>query len=42
MKKADRMKYVVKNKEEATTLFKDGNFSHAAQRYIRALTHANK
>lgn len=42
MKKADRMKYVLKNKAEATELFKGGNYAHATQRYIKALAHAGK
>lgn len=36
------MKYVIKNKEEATELFKDGNYQHATERYVRALGHSNK
>lgn len=42
MKKADRMKYVLKNKAEATELFKGGNFALCTQRYIKALAHCGK
>lgn len=37
---ADRMRLVVKNKEEGTELFKGGNFRPAAARYHKALTHS--
>ena len=40
LKKADRMRLVVKNKEEGTELFKGGNIRPAAARYQKALTHA--
>jgi Tfp pilus assembly protein PilF len=33
---------VMKNKEEATELFKDRNFRPAAARYHKALTHSTK
>lgn len=42
LKKADRMRLVVKNKDEGTELFKGGNFRPAAARYHKALTHAAK
>lgn len=42
LKKADRMRMVVKNKEEGTELFKGGNYRPAAARYQKALTHASK
>lgn len=42
MKKTDRMKYALKNKAEATELFKGGNYAHATQRYIKALAHCGK
>eukprot|EP01135_Chromosphaera_perkinsii_P001604 Nk52_evm74s207 gene=Nk52_evmTU74s207 len=42
LKKEDRMRLVLRNKEEATELFKDGNYEHAAQRYIKSLTHTDK
>jgi heat shock 70kDa protein 4 len=42
LKKADRMRMVVKNKEEGTELFKAKNFRLAAARYHKALTHAAK
>ncbi|CAE7456030.1 Ppid [Symbiodinium microadriaticum] len=42
LKKADRMRLVVKNKEEGTELFKGGNIRPAAARYQKALTHAAK
>ena len=38
----DRMKYVQKNKDEGTELFKGGNFLHARERYVRALAHSGK
>jgi hypothetical protein len=40
LKKADRMRLVVKNKEEGTELFKGGNIRPAAARYQKALSHA--
>lgn len=42
LRKADRMRMVVKNKDEGTELFKGGNFRPAAARYHKALTHAAK
>ncbi len=42
LKKADRMRLVVKNKEEGTELFKGGNIRPAAARYQKALTHCAK
>lgn len=42
LKKADRMRLVVKNKEEGNELFKGGNLKHAAARYHKALSHAAK
>jgi len=42
LKKNDRMRLVVKNKEEGTELFRGGNFRPAAARYHKALTHASK
>lgn len=42
LRKADRMRLVVKNKEEGTELFKGKNFRPAAARYQKALTHCAK
>ena len=42
LKKADRMRLVVKNKDEGTELFKGGVFKNAAARYHKALSHATK
>ena len=42
LKKVDRMRLVVKNKEEGNELFKGNNFRPAAARYHKALTHASK
>jgi tetratricopeptide (TPR) repeat protein len=42
LKKADRMRLVVKNKDEGNELFKGGNFRPAAARYHKALTHIAK
>jgi tetratricopeptide (TPR) repeat protein len=42
LKKPDRMRMVVKNKEEATELFKGKNYRPAAARYHKSLTHASK
>eukprot|EP00164_Ancoracysta_twista_P004641 GFYU01006269.1.p1 GENE.GFYU01006269.1~~GFYU01006269.1.p1 ORF type:complete len:733 (-),score=300.70 GFYU01006269.1:144-2342(-) len=42
LKKEDRMRLATKNKEEGTELFKDKNYEHAAQRYIKSLTHCEK
>jgi heat shock protein 4 len=40
--KADRMRLVIKNKEEGNELFKGGNFRPAAARYHKALSHSAK
>ncbi|CAB9507293.1 70 kDa protein [Seminavis robusta] len=40
--KKRRMEIVMKNKEEANELFKDGNWRFAAARYTKALTHCAK
>lgn len=42
LRKPERMRLVVKNKEEGNELFRDGNYQHAAMRYVKALTHASK
>jgi len=42
LKFPDRMRMVVKNKEEGTELFQGGNYRPAAARYNKALTHAVK
>jgi len=42
LKKPERMRLVMKNKEEGTELFKGGNIRPAAARYQKALTHAAK
>merc|ERR1712146_468486 len=42
LKKEDRMRMVIKNKEEGTELFKGGNYRPAAARYHKSLTHASK
>eukprot|EP00161_Ancyromonas_sigmoides_P009577 TRINITY_DN2370_c0_g1_i3.p2 TRINITY_DN2370_c0_g1~~TRINITY_DN2370_c0_g1_i3.p2 ORF type:complete len:758 (+),score=409.06 TRINITY_DN2370_c0_g1_i3:290-2563(+) len=42
LKFADRMRLVMLNKDEGNTLFRDGNHAHAALRYVKALTHADK
>eukprot|EP00730_Choanoeca_flexa_P015477 TRINITY_DN7113_c0_g1_i3.p1 TRINITY_DN7113_c0_g1~~TRINITY_DN7113_c0_g1_i3.p1 ORF type:complete len:737 (+),score=250.94 TRINITY_DN7113_c0_g1_i3:50-2260(+) len=42
LKKADRLKLVMRNKDEATELFKGGNYGHATERYIRALGHCRQ
>lgn len=42
LKFPDRMAKAQLNKEEATTLFKDGNFGPAAQRWAKALQHCDK
>eukprot|EP00965_Chrysotila_dentata_P008555 278377-Pleurochrysis_carterae.AAC.1 len=42
LKFPDRMRLVLKNKEEGTELFQGGNFRPAAARYNKALTHAAK
>ena len=40
LKKPERLRMVVKNKEEGTELYKGGNIRPAAARYQKALTHA--
>lgn len=40
LRKPERMRMVLKNKDEGTELFKGGNFRPAAARYHKALTHA--
>jgi len=40
--KKERMRMVLKNKEEGTELFKGGNWRMAGARYSKALTHAAK
>lgn len=40
--KADRMRLVVKNKEEGNELFKGTNYRPAAARYHKALSHCSK
>ena len=42
LRKPERMRLVMKNKEEGTELFKGGNVRPAAARYQKALTHAAK
>lgn len=42
LKKADRMRLVMKNKEEGTEIFKGGVWRTAAARYHKALTHCSK
>jgi tetratricopeptide (TPR) repeat protein len=42
LKKPERMRLVAKNKDEGNELFRDGNFQHAAMRYVKALSHAAK
>ncbi|CAK4375705.1 unnamed protein product [Aphanomyces euteiches] len=42
LKTPDRMRLVVKNKDEGNELFRGGNIQHAAARYVKALTHASK
>jgi tetratricopeptide (TPR) repeat protein len=42
LRKPERMRLVMKNKEEGTELFKGGNIRPAAARYQKALTHAAK
>jgi len=42
LKKPERMRMVIKNKEEGTDLFKGGNIRPAAARYQKALTHCAK
>ena len=42
LKKADRMRMLMKQKDEGTELFKGTNYAHAAMRYQKALGHAAK
>merc|ERR1711871_1291617 len=42
LKKPERMRLVLKNKEEGTELFKGGNYRPAAARYHKSLTHCAK
>ena len=42
LKKPDRMRLVIKNKDEGAELFKGGNFRPACARYQKALTHCCK
>ncbi len=42
LKKADRMRLVMKNKDEATEIFKGGVYKTACARYSKALTHCTK
>jgi tetratricopeptide (TPR) repeat protein len=42
LKKPDRLRLVMKNKDEGTELFKGGNFRPACARYQKALTHCCK
>mmetsp|Transcript_11818 Transcript_11818/g.14701 ORF Transcript_11818/g.14701 Transcript_11818/m.14701 type:complete len:760 (+) Transcript_11818:157-2436(+) len=42
LSKPDRMKKVIMNKDEGTSLFKDGNFEPASLRYKRSLQHCDK
>ena len=42
LKSGDRMRLVMRNKEEATELFKGSNFAHAAARYTKSLGHCHK
>jgi len=42
LKKGDRLRLVVKNKDEGNELFKGGNYQHAVQRYTKALGHTGK
>jgi len=42
LRKADRMRLVVKNKDDGTELFKGKNYRHAAARYQKALAHCAK
>ncbi|OQR83021.1 hsp70-like protein [Achlya hypogyna] len=42
LKTPDRMRLVMKNKDEGNELFRGGNVQHAAARYVKALTHASK
>lgn len=42
LKKSDRLKLAIKNKEEGNELLKGGVCNQAAERYVRALTHCTK
>lgn len=42
LKKPDRLRLVMKNKDEGSELFKGGNFRPACARYQKALTHCSK
>lgn len=42
LRKPERMRMVIKNKDEGTELFKGGNMKPAAARYHKALTHCTK
>ena len=42
LKSADRMRLVIRNKDEATELFKGKNYAHAAARYTKSLGHCSK
>ena len=42
LKKPERMRLLLKNKDEGNELFRDGNHAHAAMRYVKALAHATK
>jgi tetratricopeptide (TPR) repeat protein len=42
LKKADRLRLVIKNKDEGNELFKGGNYQHAVTRYTKALGHTGK
>eukprot|EP01029_Cantina_marsupialis_P010101 TRINITY_DN2310_c0_g1_i1.p1 TRINITY_DN2310_c0_g1~~TRINITY_DN2310_c0_g1_i1.p1 ORF type:complete len:767 (+),score=282.14 TRINITY_DN2310_c0_g1_i1:48-2348(+) len=42
LKKADRMRLVMRNKDEGNELFKGTNYKHAAVRYNKALNHCVK
>jgi len=42
LKKPERMRKVLLNKEEGNSHFKDGNFEVATLRYVRALQHCDK
>ena len=42
LRKAERLRLALNNKEEGTQLFKDGNLAPAVARWTRALEHTNK
>lgn len=42
LRTGERLRLLVKNKEEGNELFRDGNHQAAAMRYIKALNHATK